>query len=482
MARDNKYGFYRDIEITQNGGIATSKQNGVPLDFTKQSETSSKIRINKGQSNALKIRPRILNEYVESSSTIQASVGVGTSVGQIFKASQDNINSIMLTLGSLGGTTNLDNFESYANSAALQTTWVEGIATTPALLELSKVPVGSVQSMALTPLIFGDKWTNTIAPTSFLNGNINFDFYNGDLTNLFAIEISDGVNFSQVPINPTVRKIWQNFSIPAISFVGVNLAAITSISIVVNKFTKNKLAYLDNLSFSLPTGFANITLHDMGATIPVSGVTSLSNGVQYTTIGDSDIQGITYATYSLALKGGKRKYFLSDFVAGAAIEDPLNNTLTVGNYYAITIDYVDTIVDVYGQSPTSANKYNNGFSYTSTLTTTPITKIGVNNNCMFMIFSTDDVYLLETKLVFNTTPGVDASFSILTESVNDSVEVLSLGESELKEIQEEIFDFKPIYLQKGGKLELYYEDDAVDSVTTATIEIAYLFKNKVNNG
>ncbi|GAH28849.1 unnamed protein product, partial [marine sediment metagenome] len=48
---------------------------------------------------------------------IQGVVNASTIVGQIFQASQDNINGINLTLESAAGIA-FDDFESYADSAA----------------------------------------------------------------------------------------------------------------------------------------------------------------------------------------------------------------------------------------------------------------------------------------------------------------------------------------------------------------------------
>jgi len=79
---------------SENYPVYTSVLPGVPITYSKQSANSDSFLINKGNLNKLRLRPRILNEQVESSKTLQATVTATNIVGQIFKASQDNINGI----------------------------------------------------------------------------------------------------------------------------------------------------------------------------------------------------------------------------------------------------------------------------------------------------------------------------------------------------------------------------------------------------
>lgn len=100
-------------------------ESKIPESYTKQSSNSKVLFINKGQLNKAKVRPHAINEHVESSRSVIGTVSSGNIVGQIFKASQDNINQFGVTMESAAGVA-IDNFESYANSAALQIEWVKG--------------------------------------------------------------------------------------------------------------------------------------------------------------------------------------------------------------------------------------------------------------------------------------------------------------------------------------------------------------------
>jgi hypothetical protein len=84
--------------------------------YEKESANSVYQQIQKGQLNKVRLRSQVINEHAESSRLAHTTVESGVKVGQIFKASQDNINGINLTLESAAAVV-LDNFESYADDA-----------------------------------------------------------------------------------------------------------------------------------------------------------------------------------------------------------------------------------------------------------------------------------------------------------------------------------------------------------------------------
>jgi hypothetical protein len=90
--------------------LSTAPSSG-DLKFTENTVFSN---IQKGELNKIRLRPQIVTEDQESSRTVLGTVtSSNTIVGQIFKASQDNINSVMVTLASAESLTSVDDFESY---------------------------------------------------------------------------------------------------------------------------------------------------------------------------------------------------------------------------------------------------------------------------------------------------------------------------------------------------------------------------------
>ena len=84
--------------MSVNNPLPVSDEFGIPLDFTKQTGNANTFLINKGQLNKYRLRPAILNEHAESSREVQSVVTATNIVGQIFKASQDNINNWIQSL------------------------------------------------------------------------------------------------------------------------------------------------------------------------------------------------------------------------------------------------------------------------------------------------------------------------------------------------------------------------------------------------
>jgi len=86
------------------GGMDVNVQDfGVPKTFTKQTANGDNFLIQKGQLNKLRLRPQIVNEQMESSRNIHGVVSDGNILGQVFKASHDNINGIDITVESAAG-------------------------------------------------------------------------------------------------------------------------------------------------------------------------------------------------------------------------------------------------------------------------------------------------------------------------------------------------------------------------------------------
>lgn len=466
---------------------AANKADGVPVSFTKSTSNGRVWIVAKGQLNKLRLRPQILNEHVESGREVQGVVDASTIVGQIFKASRDNINGLMLTLESAGGAS-LDNFESYANSAALQAAWVKG-GTNPALLETTIVKSG-VQSMNIPLDILDDGWIKTISSTDYTDFTFDFDYYQDREFRKakVAFLIGDGTNTKSLQL-PLEEDMWAHFEVneKAMDEDGggtTDITAITKIGFRVDQKEVNKNGYVDNLTATLPPGEIELRLWDMGTDIPVSATTSLDDGAQFTQLGDIGFNGGDgVSSVDLSLMGGKRLYRANNFVAGVALEIPTNEILIVDHYYAITLHYIDTIVDVYGpDSSFGANYYQNGYAFTAPDTSTPITKLGTNNDLMFGILSTQDAYINTVVKFFDAQPGSNAVEYVLVEDENMSITDLMVGAFQpLQQVQAE-FDRAPVLLPKGGKFEVYFNDDFTDGVSVASVLIGYLYKPLTVNG
>lgn len=458
---------------------------GVPLDFSRQTSNGDVFNIVKGQLNKLKLRPQILNEHAESSREVQGTVTSSNIVGQVFKASHDNINGIMMTMESAAGTS-LDDFESYADSAALQVVWVEG--TNPALLETTIVKTGT-KSMNIPLDTAGDTWTDTISSTDYTGFTFDFDYYQ---TSIIVAEVAffigDGTNTKSLTLSLSNPNMWQHFEVTETNMSEdgggtTDITAITKIGYRVDTKANNQDGYIDNLVSIAAPGTVLFKLWDFGTTLPVSTTDGLNDATQYVRLGDEGINGPVAASVTLELVGGKRLYLIRDFIAGVAPEIPTNVTLTANNYYAITVHYVDTNVNVYGPNTSySIQYYTNGYAFTTPDEVSVITAVGTYNDLMFGVFSTQDVYINTMIKSYDTEPGTSATEKVFTEDTDMKIVDVMVGDSRPRQdVHEEYFQ-RPNFMEKGGKFEVYYSDDASDSVSQASVSVGYFYKPGSVNG
>jgi len=483
--------------------IYTNKSNGTPKSFTKQMKVGQRFNIVKGQLNKLKVRPNILNEHVESSRELMSTITSSNIVGQVFKASQDNINGILLTLESAAGS-DIDNFESYVTDGDLQAVWVES-GTGPATIETTIINEG-LQSMKMPGETNGDTWIKTISSSDFTNFTFSFPWYQDKEYNKMKFEfiLSDGVAILSFPLTITQHNQWTQFEVDinAMTDSGVtDKTAITSVGFRVLDREGGFSAYVDNMVATPQPGSIQVKLWDCGDTLPVADGASFdltNDATQNTELGDLGIGGTLASEINLYLRGGQRLYHLEDFITGVASEHPSNNTLTVGNYYALTLHYVDTNVSVYGPDTTySINYYQNGYAFYTSAEGVDITKIagaagsGAYSDLMFGIFSVQDIYLLGYHLHFNAEAGGAASTGALAdwlafvEDSNMNIESVMTthgGHAIIDGDYHEEFDWKPPPLEKGGKFEIYYNDDFTDNVAGVELEFFYLYASPDVNG
>ncbi|MCK5613613.1 hypothetical protein KAR91_67715 [Candidatus Pacearchaeota archaeon] len=458
----------------------------VPTDYTLQTSSVLEKNIQKGQLNKIRVRPAILNEQAESSREIQGVVDASTIVGQILKASQDNINGILLTLESAEGEA-LDNFESYADSAALQLVWVKG-GTNEATLEETIVESGT-KSMELPGTVLDDDWVDTISSKDYTDYTFEFDFQQSNLIGQLKYEftLSDGTDTLSFLIVPDVINDWQHIEVDINAMTDsatTDKTAITKIGFRVIDTHPLGVGYVDNLIATPPPGSIGLKLWDMGDTIPETAVTSIDDGTQYVELGDKGNNGGSVVSeIILPLEGGKRLYSINNFIAGVALEIPSNTLLTPDNYYIITLNYIDTDVSVYGpDSSFSIQYYNNGYAFTAPDEATAITAIGEFNNCMFGILSTQDVFVNTLLKFYDSAPGSLARESVFVEDKNMVITGIVLNDILAQIFQEFEFKDRVFPMPKGSKFEIYYNDDFSDSVSLSTLLIGYMYKPPIING
>lgn len=483
--------------------IFTTKSNGVPSIYTNQMKVGKRFNVVKGQLNKLQVRPNILNEHVESSREQLGIITSGNIVGQIFRASQDNINGLLLTLGSAAGA-DIDNFESYATDAALQAVWVESDIH-PATVEMTIVHEG-LQSMRMPGDTNGETWIKTIASSDYTNFTFSFPWYQDKEYNKMKFEfiLSDGVDILSFPLNITQHNQWTQFEIDINAMTDSGTTDQTSIISVGFRVLDREggfVSYVDNIVATPQPGSVLIKLWDCGDTIPVADGLSFdlaNDATQNTELGDLGIGGTLASEIELFLTGGVRLYHIEEFITGVALERPSNNVLTTGNYYAISIHYVDTNTAVYGPDTTySINYYNSGYAFNTSAENVDITVIagvaggGAYSDLMFGIFSAQDCYLISHHLHFNAESGGPASTGSLAnwltfiEDANMSIQSLMTthgGHAIIDGDYHEEFDWRPPLLERGGKFEVYYNDDFTDNVAGVELEFFYLYVSPVVHG
>lgn len=456
---------------------------GVPWGFSEIMEVTAKVVIQKGQLNKASIKPRIINEHVESSREIQGVVDATNIVGQVVRLSKDNITGMALTLESAAGIL-LDNFESYANSAALQAVWVASgeLATLDSAIFKS-----GTQSMSL-PLTNGaDSWAITIPSTDYTEFTGSFDFYQSTTLGLIKVYIEDSLGnkkFSNIPV--VNANEWQHVEVLESSMTedpgnGADTNVTDIIIVGFEVVTKRTLfsANIDNLSATPPPGNIEVKFWDMGETPPISTINSIDDGNQYMKVGGAS------ASYLLPLSGGKRLYHIHQGLElGAFKNEPTNETLNPGNYYIIELKYVDTDINVYGPDTSFAvNYYESGYAFTAPDEATAITATGPYSDIMFFLQSMQDIYITQAEWRFDTAPNGNSDLYVFAEDANMDIVGVIVDHEESPDVQEtKNIENRPIYLEDGGKLEFYYNDDFTDSVANIIIEMQYVFQLPETNG
>lgn len=513
---------HAELQSSENkiGVVDTFVTNGVPNTCTRTQKVISCFDILPGQLNEMRIRPAIINEHVESSRELIDTVTSSNIVGQFFKASQDNINTLYLTLQSTLAFASMDAITSgagenkagtmeYSSSAALQAEWIKSGAAEAVRATFTDT-TGVTQDeefcmqLDLTGVV-DDEWRVTLDSTDLTGVSFSLKYAQNksfEQAKMFFF-ISDGTNGKSFLLPVGAPSIWQTFefiessmTVDAADDGGgiVDMTAITEMGFRIDTRRGGAIAYVDSIAYQ---GSVVLKLWDCGTSLPVGDGASFNltdNATQYTELGDRGISGVVVSEVSLPLKGGRQFYHVHGFVAGVATEIPTNTLLTVGNYYAITINYVDTDVGVFGPNTTfSIDYYNNGYAFQTTNESTPITKIpgaagaGAYSDIMFAILSTQDVYVYQTEITILDASGNETISHTDTEITfhleNSDMEMsLTANDHIVNRTRVEDFSMRPQYLDKGGKIEAYYSSDPLDSARRAEFGARYFYTPPIVNG
>lgn len=457
----------------------------IPTTYIHQTSNSSDFFIQKGQLNRLMMRPKIVNEHAEADADIVATVQSGNMVGQVFVASQDNINGIDLTMESAAGEV-FDDFESYDNSAALQAEWIETDAGDPATLETTIVPpTGGSKSMKMPgDATVGDEWVRTVTATDYTGFTSRVSIYQDSSYSVLKMKffIGDGVNTKSQFLVVQNPSEWEQVFIDegSMSEDGAGTTDMTNITKVgfrLDDIRNGASVYVDDLLFAPAAGSVLIELWDFGSEQPVSGVSALDDGTQYEDIGDIGISdAAVMSDVTLQLEGGLRKYHISGLIAGVAFEEPNNAPLNIGNFYAIVIKHVDTNVLVYGATDNTFSRPIRGGAFTAVDNSTPATEIGEFTDLHFAVYSTQRCYLNTLVKSYDATPGSRASESVYIEGPDHTLEGVIAGEHRPGQSAFVEFKDRVFLLPKGGIFKVDYNDDFEDDVSQLTLLIGYIFE------
>lgn len=472
------------VTETEPYPVKTIQSNGVPIEFSKLTSNATTFNIQKGNLNKLDFFPRIINEQQESSREVQGIVTSTNTVNQVIKISKDNVSALLVTLESAGGVV-IDNFESYADSAALQAVWTESgeLAT----LEVTTVHTGD-KAMSLPTTNNGDEWERTSSPQDFTDytGTFNTYFSHTFSQQQLAVYIKDSVgNSKSFTVIQEAADQWCDCRVNEKAMIenpaNTLDTAVTDIVTIGYRVVLKRAGgtvKIDNLASVPPPGEIEIKWWDMGGTIPVSGVTSIDDGTQYEKIGGSA------SSYFLQLDGGKRTYHLEEFSAGIEKSLPDNEIINIDNYYLLELKWVDTDVSVYGADTSFVtNYYENGFACTAPDESTPITAIGEYSDLMFGIMSTQEVYIVKVGWRFNAEPNGDSSILVFLEDTNMEItDIVIDHETSPEQSFDTDLSIRPNYLEDGGKVEFYYNDGYSDPVQNVRSEIAFLYAPPIVNG
>jgi len=469
------------FDISQNGELPDDDGTGNNAPFKKISYASELKNIQKGGENKISIRPRVLIENLQDDQNLVDTLEAGTTdVGQIFRLSAGikKIDRLHLCLeavaaGGGAGVQTEEDFESYADTAALRAVWVgNDLTNSPNTLETTIVQEGS-KAMKCDLLnkqkSKNDTFIKTYGSNQDWSGFEGIQFQlrqDGSATLEIRIEDAAG-NISKHTITTGSGGVFEFQKLDFANFVPVavtpaDLATIKKITFFVKSITTVGAFYVDIIELFEPSGGSggfgtvDIELHDFGTD---------SSPSQLSTI---------LKTEALSLSSGKQIYELEFEVEG----------LTPNNFYGIVITNAsDSDIKVFGKS--GGDLYASGFAFNSAndLDITELT----NDDLCFSVFAVDKSIFNGIRFVANAGTGEGKINVFINDNSSGKGKLaLFLGETFLGRL---IVDF-PTKLQTGASVRLSdddlvfitFFDDSTSLVTKLQATVYFTFINRPLNG
>jgi hypothetical protein len=331
-----KLGATSSLTPTQN-----ATQQAVAVRLTSSIEnweltrTDVLIPINRGQDTTVQWQPVTHGEnWIGSTADVVEQLdATNNMIGQIFRPTTTSLASVRLWLSALvpGGT--IDDFSTYANSAALQAVWVASDSVnTGVTLDTTTMGSNSMRiAVAGNANSAGDTVTKTFGAnqdyTAMTSISVTVRSTNGN--NIFSLRLVDAAGVSaSAAITPVALNVNETKSLAPANFVNdgastPNFAQIKKMAIVVNGAGGNGNAiYIDNVIVNSDVGSVDVSLYDFGAN-PTPGalgaLVTLDDGSTKITI-----QGVGSSAMATDIT-------LNKGLMGKA-------GLTANNYYAIVLN------------------------------------------------------------------------------------------------------------------------------------------------
>jgi len=473
------------FDLAQDGELPDDDGTGNNAPFKKLSYATEIKQLNKGGSNKITIRPRVLIEnQIDDTNEVDDLDGANTDIGQLFRLSPgiDNIERIHIAIkaivaGSGAGAVNaLDDFESYADTAALQAVWVPSdIPNTPNTLETTLFQEGAkamrIQSQGAKQKSNQDTFTKTFGTPEDWSERTGIQFqFRRDASWLVEIHLEDSAGGeSKHVITVSQQGVYELVKLNFADFlsVGSTPADLTDIKKVFF-FIKTPIAtsefYIDKIETFTDAGgggggtTVDLELRDHG-----------------TDPSPTDL-GTLLQTITIDLETGEKIYEITVAETG----------LTPNNFYSIVLTNT-TATSVIWKGKTGGDTYSSGFAFKST-DDSNISEVGVGNDDFhFLIFARDKAIFNGIRLVANGDTG-ESMFNIF---INDNASkkgktALFLGETTFGRRD---IDF-PTKVQTGVSTKMFkdelvlveYNDDGSSLATKIQATVYFTFINRPLNG
>jgi len=465
--------IFKVFDVNQ-GEIEDEGGQGSP--FKKLSYASELKNIQKGGTNKITIRPRVLTENMQNETNNVQTLGTPiTDVGQVFKLSGGikEIDRVHLCLEAIaGGALQLiDDFESYADTTALRAVWSPSdVANTPNTLETIIFQEGAKSMKTDVGIVTASKSRNDDVTRTYSTNQdwsgfdgLQFQFRN-DADTIVELHIEDANgDGSKHTITVSQNEVYQSINLNFVDFIPVgstqvDLSIIKKIKFFI-KTAKVGAFYIDIIELFSNSSFGTVDLelHDFG------------------TDGSPTTLGTILKTETFNLESGKKIYEIPIKVSG----------LTPNNFYGVVLTNPSVAtVKVFGKN--GSDLYNSGFAFDSS-DDANIASTGSGDDLCFSIFAIDKAVFNGIRFVANG----DTREGKVNVFINDNASgkgksALFLGETFLGRLE---IDFPTktqtglgVKMKEDELIFITFEDDATSLVTKLQTTVYFTFINRPING